>query len=110
MSGAQRAQMRVKRPERKAHHDFASSLGVDLREDLRRAKRRLRAGHLQPDKFRFPAAGVNEIDKRFEAALSARHRRDNGEQRHGSESSKRSAVTVKWVLGEAGSENSDLVS
>lgn len=41
------------------------------------------AGLLETDKFRFPTAGVHEADERLRSALSARHRRDNRQSRHG---------------------------
>ena len=82
MAGAQRAQMRVERAEGVTHHDLARRLEVDLREERGRIEVRLVTIPLKPDKFGFPAGTVHEIDKGFEAALGARHWRDNSEQRH----------------------------
>ena len=74
--------MRVKRAERETHDDFALRLGVDLGKKGVRAEVRLRARPIQADKFGFPAARVDEIHKRLEAALGAGHRRNNGKQGH----------------------------
>lgn len=79
--GAQRAEMRVERAERKSQHDLARRLRIDLRKHRGRAEVRLAAGPFQADEFGLPAATVHEIAKRPEAALGAGHRRDNGQQR-----------------------------
>ena len=48
---------------------------------------------VETDKFRFPTAGVHEADERLESALSARHRRNNRQSRHGE--------TGWWRVGRA---------
>ncbi len=83
MPGVQGAEVRVERAERKTHHDLARRLGIDLGEDLRRAEGRNPATEIEADEFGLPAAGVHEITERLEPALSARHRRDDGQERHG---------------------------
>lgn len=80
--GVQGAEVRVERTEGKAHHDLARRLGVDFGEYLRRAKGRNPAWEIEADEFGFPATGMHEITERLEPALSARHRRDDGEERH----------------------------
>ena len=85
--------MGLERAERKSQHDLDRRLGVDLRKDFGRTKGWAMSRPVESDKFRCPTAGVHEVDERLEAALSARHRRNNRQSRHGE--------TGWWRVGRA---------